>query len=227
MHAMGDDPSAIEQRPLPQPGGVTGVVLAGGRGSRMGGVDKGLQPFQGAPLALHALLRLQRQRGGWIGDCMINANRHLGAYEGFGVPVWPDELPDYAGPLAGMLTALTHCETPHLLTVPCDSPRLPLDLADRLCRAVIEHGADLAMAAAPEPDGQVRPQPVFCLLGTHLLESLTRFLHDGGRKIDAWTARHRCVIVPFDRPDDDPLAFANVNTLEELRALQDAPAASR
>lgn len=189
----------------------------------MGGVDKGLQNFQGAPLALHALLRLRAQHGNWIADYMINANRNIGAYEGFGVPVWPDDLAGYVGPLAGMLTALTRCETPYLLTVPCDSPRFPLDLADRMCRALAEQEADLAMAAAPEANGQVRTQPVFCLLGSHLLPSLSQFLRDGGRKIDAWTARHRCAIVPFDRADDDPLAFANVNTADDLLALQNKP----
>lgn len=211
--------------PPPAPRTVTGVVLAGGQGSRMGGVDKGLQSFHGAPLALHALWRLRMQHGDWMADCMINANRNLAAYEGFGVPVWPDELGGYAGPLAGMLTALMHCETPYLLTVPCDTPRLPLDLAQRLCQALTEQQADLAMAAAPEADGRVRAQPVFCLLGAHLLESLSAFLQEGGRKIDAWTARHRCAIVSFDRPDDDPLAFTNINTRGELHALQQAAAA--
>ncbi|MEW6693402.1 MAG: molybdenum cofactor guanylyltransferase MobA [Pseudomonadota bacterium] len=219
MSAMGD-PLPTHDTPLPAPGSVTGVVLAGGQGSRMGGVDKGLQPFHGVPLALHALMRLRMQRGDWLAHSMINANRNLGAYESFGVPVWPDTLGGYAGPLAGMLTALTHTETPFLLTVPCDSPRFPLDLADRLCRALIEARAELAMAAGPESDGRVRPQPVFCLLSTHLIESLERFLQAGGRKIDAWTAQHRGVVVPFDRPDDDPLAFANANTLAELHALQ-------
>jgi len=204
----------------PVPGSVTGVVLAGGQGSRMGGIDKGLQTYRGVPLALNALLRLRQQRGDWIGDVMINANRHLGAYEGFGVPVWPDTVGGFAGPLAGMLTALTHAQTPFVLTVPCDAPRFPLDLADRMCQTLIEHQADLAMAAGPEADARVRTQPVFLLLGTHLLEDLDRFLSEGGRKIDAWTARHRCVPVAFDRPNDDPLAFANVNTLADLHALE-------
>lgn len=208
----------------PEPAGITGLVLAGGRGSRMGGVDKGLQPFRGAPLALHVLWRLQRQQGGWIGPCMINANRHLAAYEALGVPVWPDVVEGWAGPLAGMLTGMMHAETPWVLAVPCDSPLLPLDLAARLAQAVSAEGADVALAAAREPDGVLRPQPVFALLGAHLLESLQRFLRDGGRKIDAWTARQRCVVVPFDQPGDDPQAFANVNTLDELHTLQAAGA---
>ena len=108
---------------------VTGLVLAGGRGTRMGGIDKGLQSFRGMPLAMNALLRLQMQEGSLIGDLMINANRNLSAYESFGVPVWQDSLADYAGPLAGFLTGLERCETPFLLTVPCDTPLFPLDLA--------------------------------------------------------------------------------------------------
>ena len=104
-----------------QPQDITGMVLAGGRGSRMGGIDKGLQPFQGTPLALHVLQRLQPQ----VGACMINANRNLDRYADFGVPVHADTLPDYAGPLAGFVSGLMHCPSPWLLTVPCDSPRLP------------------------------------------------------------------------------------------------------
>lgn len=198
---------------------VTGVVLAGGRGSRMGGVDKGLQNFNGMPLALHTLMRLQMQ-GPLIGQTMINANRNLSAYESFGVPVWPDGLADYAGPLAGFLTALERCETPWLLTVPCDTPLFPLDLAQRMAEALVREDAEIAMAAAPEEDGQLRAQPVFCLLGADLLESLVRFTHDGGRKIDKWTALHRTVLVPFDAPGDDTRAFFNANTLAELHSLE-------
>jgi len=200
---------------------ITALVLAGGRGSRMGGVDKGLQKFNGTPLALHTMLRLQMQEGGFIGDLMINANRNLAAYEAFGAPVWPDTLDDYAGPLAGFMTGLERCETPYLLTVPCDTPLFPLDLAQRLAAAFDEPGTEIAMAAAREEDGQLRPQPVFCLLGVHLLESLVAFTQAGGRKIDRWTAQHRTAIVPFDRPGDHPQAFYNANTLAELHALEE------
>lgn len=199
---------------------ITGLILAGGRGSRMGGVDKGLQNFRGMPLALQALMRLSPQ----VGGVMINANRNLSAYESFGVPVWPDGLADYAGPLAGFLCGLERCETPWLLTVPCDTPLFPADLASRLAAAAAAQGADIAMAAAPEPeDGgstRVRTQPVFCLLRVSLLESLMRFTQEGGRKIDRWTAQHPCAIVAFDQPGDDPLAFRNANTLAELHALE-------
>lgn len=195
---------------------ITGVILAGGRGSRMGGVDKGLQNFHGMPLAVQTLMRLAPQ----VGEVMINANRNLAAYESFGVPVWPDALADYAGPLAGFLTGLERCETPYLLTVPCDTPLFPQDLAARLAEALEREGADIAMAAAREEDGQVRTQPVFCLLKHELMESLVRFTHEGGRKIDKWTALHKQAIVTFDAPGDDARAFFNANTLEELHRLE-------
>jgi molybdopterin-guanine dinucleotide biosynthesis protein A len=202
------------------PHDITALILAGGRGSRMGGVDKGLQNFNGLPLALHTLMRLQMQQGGLIGEILINANRNLSAYEAFGAPVWPDSLADYAGPLAGFMTGLEHCETPYLLTVPCDTPLFPMDLAARLADALAREHADIAMAAAPEDDGPIRPQPVFCLLRADLLESLVRFTQGGGRKIDTWTAQHKTVIVPFNAPGDDPRAFFNANTLAELHSLE-------
>ena len=198
---------------------ITGLILAGGRGSRMGGVDKGLQNFRGMPLALQTLMRLQLQSLP-LQEILINANRNLAAYKSLGVLVWPDSIEGFAGPLAGFLTGLERCETPLLLTVPCDTPLFPLDLVERLCMAIHEQDADLAMAAAPEADGTVRAQPVFCLLKTELLESLVKFTQCGGRKIDAWTAQHRCAIVPFDLPSDSQHAFANANTLTELQQLE-------
>ena len=193
---------------------ITGLILAGGRGSRMGGADKGLQNYNGLPMALHALLRLGPQ----VGEIMVNANRNLGAYEAMGAPVWPDTLPDYAGPLAGFLTGLERCETPYLVTVPCDSPLFPADLVRRLADALEHENAEIAMAATHE-DGRLQVQPVFCLMQSDLLESLVRFTQGGQRKIDRWTALHRCAAVPFD----DALAFANANTLAELQQLQPRP----
>ena len=204
------------------PQDITGLILAGGRGSRMGGVDKGLQNFNGIPLALHTLMRLGPQ----VESVMINANRNLSAYESFGSAVWPDASADFAGPLSGFLVGLERAETPYVLTVPCDTPRLPLDLAERLSEALVREDADIAMAAAPETDehghAEVRTQPVFCLIKIELSESLVKFTHSGGRKIDAWTAQHKTVVVPFNAEGDDPLAFANVNTLTELQALENA-----
>ena len=195
---------------------ITGVILAGGRGSRMGGVDKGLQQFNGTPLVNTALERLQPQ----VGAVMINANRNIVEYESLGIAVWPDSVPGYAGPLAGFLAALEHCKTPWLVTVPCDTPLFPLDLVARLADAAHEQGAVIAMASAREDDGPARTQPVFCLMQTALLDSLAAFVQGGGRKIDKWTALHKTVVVPFDQPGDAPRAFFNANTLDELRALE-------
>lgn len=186
----------------------------------MGGIDKGLQSFKGTPMALHTLLRLQMQQGNLIGDLMINANRNLAAYESFGVPVWPDTLADYPGPLAGFLTGMERCETPYLLTTPCDTPLFPLDLAQRLAHAFKDEQVEIAMAAAREADGQTRTQPVFCLLRVTLLESLTAFIQAGGRKIDRWTSQHKTAVIAFDLPEDDPRSFFNANTLSELQNLE-------
>ena len=199
---------------------ITGLILAGGRGARMGGVDKGLQNFNGTPLTLHTLMRLQMQDAVTVSEMMIIANRNLSAYESFGVQVWPDSTDGFAGPLAGFLTGLERCETDLLLTVPCDSPLFPLNLTQRLLDALIAEDADIAVAAAKEEDGSVRAQPVFCLMRVSLLESLVKFMQSGGRKIDAWTAQHTTVLVPFDTDDVDPRAFFNANTLEELHRLE-------
>ena len=190
---------------------ITGLILAGGRGSRMGGVDQGLQNHQGVPLATHALMRLAPQ----VGEIMINANRNLGAYESMGAPVWPDALADYPGPLAGFLAGLEHCTTPYLATVPCDSPLFPEDLVARLAAKLEADDAEVAIAATRE-DGELRLQPVFCLMQATVLESLVRFTASGRRKIDAWTATLRQVAVEFD----DAQAFVNANTVAELRDLQ-------
>lgn len=211
---------------------ITGCVLAGGRGMRMGGVDKGLAPFLGQPLALHALQRLAPQ----VGRLMINANRHPGEYAllgaAFGAPVQPDAEPGYPGPLAGFLSGLSHCETPWLACVPCDTPLYPEDLVLRLGQAAlaIQPPAEIVVAHGWEPSLDtdqpgLRAQPVFCLLRSHLRDSLRTFVRSGGRKIDAWTAQHRCAAARFDRAGDSLLAFANANTPEELQALERAAAA--
>jgi molybdenum cofactor guanylyltransferase len=198
-----------------EPSDVTGLVLAGGRGSRMGGVDKGLQNHRGVPLALHALLRLQPQ----VGALMVNANRNLGAYEAFGAPVWPDPIDGFVGPLAGFLAGLERCETPWMVTVPCDSPAFPEQLVERLAQGAQAAAAEIAYAVTTEADGGTQAHPVFCLLRAELMESLVAFLHGGGRKIDRWFEQHRAVGVPFA----DAAAFANANTADELAALQGRP----
>jgi molybdopterin-guanine dinucleotide biosynthesis protein A len=189
---------------------ISGLILAGGRGSRMGGVDKGLQLLRGMPLAMHAILRLQPQ----VGPLLLNANRHIGAYESMGVPVRPDGLADYPGPLAGFLAGLEHCETPWLATVPCDSPLFPEDLVARLAQGAMAQGADIALAATIE-DGRQQAQPVFSLIAAPLVEDLVPYLNRGERKIDRWMARHKLATVVFE----DAAAFVNANTLEELRRL--------
>jgi molybdopterin-guanine dinucleotide biosynthesis protein A len=201
--------------PAIPPQQITGLILAGGRGSRMGGIDKGLQHHLGVPLALHALLRLAPQ----VGPAMINANRNLGAYQAMGVPVWPDApvagSEAFPGPLAGFLAGLEHCQTPWLVTVPCDTPNFPADLVARLAGALVAQGAEVAIAATLE-DGRVQPQPVFCLMAAGLIESLVAFLQSGRRRIDRWTGQHRCATVVFS----DARAFVNANTLDELQRLQ-------
>ena len=176
----------------------------------MGGVDKGLQPYLGQPLVQHALQRLAPQ----VAALMVNANRNLDAYAAFGVPVLSDALPDYPGPLAGFLAGLEQCGTPYLVTVPCDAPLFPADLVSRLAQALLAEQAEIAMPVTEE-SGRLQPQPVFCLLRADLLESLVRATAAGERKIDRWTAQHRCAQVRFD----DAAAFANVNTLDELQRL--------
>ncbi|MBC3879053.1 molybdenum cofactor guanylyltransferase MobA [Undibacterium sp. FT79W] len=194
---------------------ITGLILAGGRGTRMGQVDKGLQSFRGAPMALHALMRLSPQ----VGEMIINANQNLAVYESFGTQVWPDQIDGYAGPLAGVQTGLVHCETPYLLTVPCDSPFLPTDLAERLSLGLLSNDADLAVAVTTEyEDGIARRQshPVFSLMKASLLDDLTTFLMQGGRKVDAWFQHLRIAEVVFE----DNTGFRNINTLQELRQFE-------
>ncbi len=193
---------------------VTGLVLAGGRGSRMGGVDKGLQLLDGRPLAQHALERLRPQ----VSALLVNANRHGEQYAAFGAPfaaaVVPDAQADFPGPLAGWLAGLAACRTPWLVTVPCDTPHFPHDLVARLA-AALDDGADLAMAATLE-DGREQLQPVFTLLRCSLHDDLAQALAAGERKIERWARRHRLRVLRFD----DTAAFANANTPEELAALQ-------
>lgn len=193
---------------------ITGLVLAGGQGRRMGGVDKGLQMYRGLPLALHALQRLQPQ----VGTTLISANRHFPAYEAMGVPVWADTVKGYAGPLAGLLTGLTHAKTGWLVTVPCDTPDFPNDLVARLAAAATVQGAQIAMAATrgEGAQGSLRAQPVFCLLRIDLIDSLRAYLQAGERKFGKWTAQHRAAEVAFD----DAAAFFNANTMDELHQLQ-------
>ena len=187
---------------------VTGVVLAGGQGSRMGGVDKGLQPFRGRPMVEHVLEALSPQ----VGELLVNANRNPEAYARFGYRVIADEIPGFAGPLAGFERGLAHASGALVVTAPCDSPFLPRDLVARLRAGLREGGAQLAVARTG-----TQAHPVFCLMRREVHASLRDFLASGQRKIDRWYASHRFVEVAFD---DEADAFLNINTREELAGLE-------
>ena len=187
---------------------ITGVVLAGGQGSRMGGVDKGLQAFRGRPMVAHVLERFAPQ----VDELLVNANRNVEAYAAFGHPVVSDEIAGFAGPLAGFERGLAHARGDLVATVPCDSPFLPRDLVARLREALEAHGAELAVARTGD-----QAHPVFCLMKRGVHRSLEEFLAGGQRKIDRWYAALAVVEVPFD---DEPDAFLNINTREELAQLE-------
>jgi len=203
--------AALVASPGIDPARITGLILAGGQGRRMGQVDKGLQPFRGYPMVMHVLLRLSPQ----VGALLINANRNIDTYADLGHPVVSDRIEGYAGPLAGLHAGLTRCETPYMLSAPCDSPFLPADLARRLAIGLIDHNADLAVARTGS-----QLQPVFCLMRADLGAHLGDFLEQGGRKVDVWTASLRLAEVDFN---DQIEAFRNINTLEELQHHEAGP----
>ena len=182
---------------------ITGIVLAGGQGRRMGGVDKGLQLLTGRPMIAHVIERLAPQ----VEDIVINANQNREAYAAFGHPVVPDAIEGYAGPLAGLHAGLQAATQALVVTVPCDSPFLPADLVARLASALGDN--DLAVAKTG-----AQAHPVFALVRRTLLAHLAAYLAGGGRKIDAWYASLKVVEVAFD---DEADAFSNINTREELR----------
>ena len=185
---------------------ITGIVLAGGKGRRMGGVDKGLVELDGRPLCAHVLERLAPQ----VGSVVINANQNAERYAAFGHLVVADAVGGFAGPLAGLHAGMTRADTPFVVTVPCDSPFLPIDLVARLGEALDSKRAQLAVAKTFD-----QPHPVFALARRDVLPHLAAFLDAGGRKIDAWYATLAFVEVPFD---DEADAFRNINTVDELNA---------
>jgi len=190
---------------------VTGIVLAGGLGRRMGGVDKGLQMLRGRPMIAWVLERLAPQAS----EIIINANQNLEQYRVFGKPVVSDEIGGFAGPLAGLHAGLKTARHAYVVTVPCDSPFLPVDLVARLFAALEERGADLAVAKTGD-----QPHPVFSLCRRGLLPHLTEFLQGGGRKIDRWYASLKVIEVSFD---DEAEAFSNINTPDELKSFETSP----
>jgi molybdopterin-guanine dinucleotide biosynthesis protein A len=198
--------------PSPQAPGtfdVTGLVLAGGRGLRMGGVDKGLQPWHGRPLVDHAIARLAPQ----VAQVLISANRHRDDYARRGCPVLADDAGDYPGPLAGILAGLRAARTPWLAVVPCDAPRLPADLVARLAAALVGDGVG-TVVQRPVPGRGPCIEPVCCLLPVLAADDLADYLGGGGRKVEPWVLRHARPVA-FDRADDGE-AFANFNTLQDL-----------
>ncbi|WP_043202206.1 molybdenum cofactor guanylyltransferase MobA [Paraburkholderia acidipaludis] len=197
---------------------ITGLVLAGGRGQRMGGADKGLQALHGRPLAAHVLARLAPQ----VGTLAISANRHAETYAALGAPwhaqVLADTVPDYPGPLAGLLAGLAAARTDWLLAAPCDSPWLPADLATRLSTAALAENAGIATVTTTNTAGEVSLHPVFVLLRTALADDLASFLNAGERKVRAWYGRHKTVEVAFA----EERAFYNINSLQQLADLDRA-----
>lgn len=194
--------------PAPAIPAVTGIILAGGQGRRMGGVDKGLKLLRGRPMVSWVIERFAPQ----VAELLINANQNVEAYAGFGYRVVPDEIAGFAGPLAGLQRGLSAASHDWVVTCPCDSPFLPADLVARLYRAAADAHAELAVAKTGD-----QPHPVFALCRRSVLPGLTRYLESGGRKIDAWYAALRVVEVPFD---DQAAAFSNINTADELEKYE-------
>lgn len=183
---------------------VTGLILAGGAGRRMGGADKGLMPYRERPLVTHAIARLAPQ----VGSLLVSANRNLEAYRAFGHPLVCDDQPDYPGPLAGLAAGLAACRTPWLVCIPCDCPALPLDLVARLLEAAETAGASGAVAVSA---GQM--QPTFQLCRQSLLPALAAFLAAGNRRVGEWCRKQGAVEVAFA----DEAAFANLNSPDALK----------
>ncbi len=196
----------------PQRNEITGLILAGGQGRRMGGQDKGLMLASGRPLVHWTLERIRPQ----VANVGISANRHLSDYQRLNIPVWPDTTPDFDGPLAGIATGLAHCRTPYLAVVPCDAPCFPVDLVFRLAQGLAQAQAQAAVVCTPDKHANAQSmQPVFCLLHHSLRSSLQTFLAKGGRGVGQWMRQQALALVPFEDDQD----FVGANTPQELEAL--------
>jgi molybdenum cofactor guanylyltransferase len=187
----------------PEKNNITAVVLAGGRGRRLGGLDKGLLSLEGKPLIEHIIDAIKPQAG----TIIINANRNRQEYSAYGYPVISDDMTDYQGPLAGFAAALSACKTDYIITLPCDGPTVPPDLVSRLAEALINQNAELAVAH----DG-TRMQRVYALIPCALLDSLQAFLDTGDRTVGLWYAQHNVAQADFS---DVPDTFFNINTEED------------
>lgn len=187
---------------------ITGVVLAGGMARRMGGQDKGLVPFAGHPLVQWVIAALSPQ----VSTLVINANRNGATYAAYGYPVIADDIDGFQGPLAGFASAMAASETSWIVTLPCDGPFPAPDLVERLCAALAEQDAEIAVASDAN-----RMQPVYALIPVSLAPSLKAFLASGERKIDRWYAEHRIALADFS---DRPQGFANINSAEDSQLLE-------
>jgi molybdenum cofactor guanylyltransferase len=192
---------------------ISSIILSGGRATRMNGEDKGLVLLQQKPLIAHVVGRLKTQ----VDEILINANREIAAYEAFGFPVLQDENEEFLGPLAGFNLGLQHAKHDYVLTVPCDSPLLPLDLAERLYNSMTASLMDIAVASSDE-----NVHPVFCLMKKSVLPSLQAYIESGERKVSAWQKSQKYIEVDFSDFDlqDSTSAFVNLNTFEDLAALE-------
>lgn len=186
---------------------VSAIILAGGRATRMNSLDKGLIRLQKKPLVQHVIERVMPQ----VDEILLNANREIEQYKTFNLPILQDDNPDFIGPLAGFSLGLKHCSHDYLLAAPCDSPLIPADLVARLMKALLENGADIAIAKSGGYN-----HPVFCLMKKSVLPSLTTYLEQGERKVSTWQKSLKYIEVEINDCDD---AFVNVNTFEELEAL--------
>jgi molybdopterin-guanine dinucleotide biosynthesis protein A len=187
---------------------ISAIILSGGRATRMNGADKGLVALQQKPLIQHVIKRLTPQ----VDEILINANREIEQYQAFGYTVLLDEVEDFLGPLAGLSLGLQHAKYDNVLTVPCDSPLLPLDLAKRLMTALLEHDADIAVASSED-----NTHPVFSLCKKSVLPSLTAYLEQGERRVSTWQKSQKYIEVDFSDCNE---AFTNLNTFEDLTALE-------
>lgn len=187
---------------------ISAIILSGGRATRMNGLDKGLVQLQQKPLIAHVIARLKPQ----VDEILINANREIAQYQVFGLPVLKDENEEFIGPLAGFSLGLQHAKHDYVLTVPCDSPLLPLDLVQRLMAALLEHGADIVVASSDS-----NAHPVFCLMRKTMLPSLLAYIESGERRVSAWQKSQQYIEVDFSDCND---AFTNLNTFDNLATLE-------
>ena len=200
---------------------VSAIVLCGGQGSRMGGLDKGLQTFRGQSLA-QGIVHLLRPQ---VFRVMINSNRNLATYQSFCEEVWPDPEGELMGPLAGFLVGLMHCQSPYLMTTPCDTPMIPSDLCLRMRQALSNSNAQIAMVRTLQAHPsrgtlKLKTQPVFCMMSIQVRAHLMNYLNQGGRKVETWAQELNPAWVDYGQEGDDPMAFCNINTLNELKALE-------